>query len=200
MVLGGAYQPPQRQPMDLACHHLETIWQEKTTRETSEAVERWPGQILERHDMAEDSTRQGTLEAACWGICPTTGHNGCLMMMNMNKVGSVTALRTFQQLTSQNKRNTSIFCTHSAVYGETGRLFCSLSLSMNCWTFHSMRVNSSTSRMSSIRINIICLSIFFYLDQQYCSNSSFTTFMGYLVVQKKIHSCCRPIFLTRLSF
>ena len=25
MVLGRAYQPPQRQPMDLACHHLETI-------------------------------------------------------------------------------------------------------------------------------------------------------------------------------
>ena len=25
MVLGRAYQPPQRQPLDLACHHLETI-------------------------------------------------------------------------------------------------------------------------------------------------------------------------------
>ena len=25
MVLGRAYQPPQRRPMDLACHHLETI-------------------------------------------------------------------------------------------------------------------------------------------------------------------------------
>ena len=24
---GRAYQPPQRRPMDLACHHLETIWQ-----------------------------------------------------------------------------------------------------------------------------------------------------------------------------
>ena len=65
MVLGRAYQPPQRQPMDLACHHLETIWQEKTTRETSQAVERRPGQILGRHDMAEDSTRQGNLETAC---------------------------------------------------------------------------------------------------------------------------------------
>ena len=118
MVLGRAYQPPQRQPMDLACHHLETIWQENTTRETSQAVERRPGQILERHDMAEDSTRQGNVEAACWGLCTTTGHNGCLIMMNMNKVGSATALRTCQQLTSQNKRNTSIFCTHSAVSGE----------------------------------------------------------------------------------
>ena len=80
MVLGRAYQPPQRRPMDLACHQLETIWQEKTTRETSQAMERRPGQILERHDMAEESTRQGSLETACWGLRPTTGHNGCLMM------------------------------------------------------------------------------------------------------------------------
>ena len=42
MVLGRAYQPPQRRQMDLARHHLETIWQEKTTRETSQAVERRP--------------------------------------------------------------------------------------------------------------------------------------------------------------
>ena len=83
MVLGRAYQPPQRRPMDLARHHLETIWQEKTSRETSQAVERRPGQILERHDMTEDSTRQGHLETTCWGLRPTTGHNGCLMMMMM---------------------------------------------------------------------------------------------------------------------
>ena len=83
MVLGRAYQPPQRRPMDLACHHLETIWQENTTRETSQAVERRPRQILERHDMAEESTRQGNLETARWGLRPTTGHNGCLMMMMM---------------------------------------------------------------------------------------------------------------------
>ena len=25
MVLGRVYQPPQRRPMDIACHHLETI-------------------------------------------------------------------------------------------------------------------------------------------------------------------------------
>ena len=81
MVLGRAYQPPHRRPMDLACHHLETIWQEKTTRETSQAVERRSRQVLERHDMAEESTRQGNLETACWGLRPTTGHNGCLMMM-----------------------------------------------------------------------------------------------------------------------
>ena len=82
MVLGRAYQPPERRPMELACHHLETMWQEKTTRETSQAVERRPRPILERHDMAAESTRQGNLETACWGLRPTTGHNGCLMMMN----------------------------------------------------------------------------------------------------------------------
>ena len=66
MVMGRAYQPPQRQQMDLAYRHLEIIRQEKTTRETSQAVDRRPGrQILERHDMAEDSTRQGNLETAC---------------------------------------------------------------------------------------------------------------------------------------
>ena len=41
--------------MNLTCHHLETIRQEKTTRETSEAVDRRPGQILECHDLAEDN-------------------------------------------------------------------------------------------------------------------------------------------------
>ena len=50
--------------MDLACHHLETT-KENMTMETSQAVERRPGQILERHDLAEDSTRQGNLETAC---------------------------------------------------------------------------------------------------------------------------------------
>ena len=55
MVLGRANQPPQRQPMD----------QEKTTRETSQAMKRRPGQILERHDMTEDSTRPAKLETAC---------------------------------------------------------------------------------------------------------------------------------------
>ena len=37
---------------------------ENTTRVASQAVERRPGQRLERHDLAEDSTRQGNLEAA----------------------------------------------------------------------------------------------------------------------------------------
>ena len=33
--------------------------------------------------MAEESTSQGNLEMACWGLCPTMGHNGYLMMMMM---------------------------------------------------------------------------------------------------------------------
>ena len=63
-----------------------TTWRpyDKKRRETSQAVERRPGQILERHDMAEDSTRQGHLETTCWGLRPTTGHNGCLMMLMIN--------------------------------------------------------------------------------------------------------------------
>ena len=36
-----------------------------TTRETSQAVERRPRQILERHDVAAESTRQSNLETAC---------------------------------------------------------------------------------------------------------------------------------------
>ena len=42
-----------------------TIRQENTSRETSQAVKRRPGQILERHDLAKDSTRQANLEMAC---------------------------------------------------------------------------------------------------------------------------------------
>ena len=41
---------------DLTCHHLDTIRQEKATRETSQAAERRPGQILERQYLTENST------------------------------------------------------------------------------------------------------------------------------------------------
>ena len=53
---------------------------DRKRRETSQAVERRPGQISERHDLAEDSTRQANLEVACWGLRPTTVHYGCTMM------------------------------------------------------------------------------------------------------------------------
>ena len=46
-------------------HDLETIRQENMTRKTSQMMERRPGQILEGHDLAEDSARQGNLETAC---------------------------------------------------------------------------------------------------------------------------------------
>ena len=83
MVPGRAHQPPQTRQMDLECHHLETIRQENVTRETSHAVKRRSGQILERHDLAEDSTRQANLEEACRDLRPTTGHYGFPMMMMM---------------------------------------------------------------------------------------------------------------------
>ena len=37
----------------------------KDDKGDSQAVERRPGQILERHDVAEESTIQGNLETAC---------------------------------------------------------------------------------------------------------------------------------------
>ena len=55
----------------------------KDDMEDQVAVERRPRQILERRDMAEESTIHGYLETACCGLPPTTGHNGCLMMMMM---------------------------------------------------------------------------------------------------------------------
>ena len=60
VVLGRTHQPPQRRPMGLACRHWETIRQEKTTRETSQAVEGRPGQILERH------IPRVNMAAQCW--------------------------------------------------------------------------------------------------------------------------------------
>ena len=53
--------------------------QENMTRETSQAMQIWPGQ-----DIAEDSARQANLEAvslSCAVLRPTTGHYGSPMMM-----------------------------------------------------------------------------------------------------------------------
>ena len=50
----------------------------------SQAEERRPGQILEGHDLAEDSARQANMETAC--LHPTMGHYGCPMMMMVNGV------------------------------------------------------------------------------------------------------------------
>ena len=68
--------------------HLETIRQQHydmggRTRDTSQAVERRPGQVglEERHDLAENSAVQVNLKAAWWSIRPTTGLYDCPMMM-----------------------------------------------------------------------------------------------------------------------
>ena len=62
VVLGRASKTADGPPVP---HHFETTQQEQTTREISHAVERRPGQILKRHDLAEDSARQANLEMAC---------------------------------------------------------------------------------------------------------------------------------------
>ena len=38
----------------------------------SQAMERQPRHILKGYDLAGDTTRQANLDAACWGIRPTT--------------------------------------------------------------------------------------------------------------------------------
>ena len=47
-------------------------------RDTSQAVKRRPGQILEGHDLAEDSTTQANLETACMD----SPNNGTLRLLN----------------------------------------------------------------------------------------------------------------------
>ena len=64
VVPGRAHQRPQSRPINHTCRYLETI-QKTMTRETSQSVERRPGQILGRHDLAEDRARQVKLEATC---------------------------------------------------------------------------------------------------------------------------------------
>jgi len=54
-------------------------------------VEKRTRRLLEGHLLAEDSARYASVEAACWGLCPTSGHYGCTMMMMMMKI-----LATFQ--------------------------------------------------------------------------------------------------------
>ena len=82
MVLARAYQPPQRRPMDLACHYLETIYFYDKKRQGRPA-KRWRGD-LDKYWIYTiwQRTAQYRL-TACWGIRPTTGQCGCLMMMMM---------------------------------------------------------------------------------------------------------------------
>ena len=62
------------------------IRQENTTRETNQAVERRPGQILEGQDLAEDITRQ-----ADGMLRPSSNHGtlyGCPMVMMNGEIVS----------------------------------------------------------------------------------------------------------------
>ena len=61
------------------CHHA-SMRQENATWEISQAVERRPGQILERHDLAEDITRQANLHGYSM-LMPSPNH-GTLRLPN----------------------------------------------------------------------------------------------------------------------
>ena len=62
--------------------HYKTIKENKGDQPISGETT-WTTLILERHDLAENSTRQSNLEMACCYLRPTTGHYGCPMMMMM---------------------------------------------------------------------------------------------------------------------
>ena len=65
MVMGRAYQPPQRRLTDGPCVSLVGDHMTRKDDKGDQPSGGRPGQILERHDMAEDSTRQSNLETAC---------------------------------------------------------------------------------------------------------------------------------------
>ena len=61
VVMGRAHRPHQRRQRNFTFNHSETIRQENATNEANQAVERRPGQLLERHDLADDSARLANL-------------------------------------------------------------------------------------------------------------------------------------------
>ena len=69
IILGRAYHPFQRRPMDLTCHHLETIYDKKSRQ--GRPAKRWRDDLDKYWSdtiymyMAEDSTMQGNLETTC---------------------------------------------------------------------------------------------------------------------------------------
>ena len=71
--------------MNLWTYEPSDLWAvtRKDDKEASQTLEKRPGQILEGHDVAEDSTRQANLEMAWWG--PSTEHYGCPMMMTTKR-------------------------------------------------------------------------------------------------------------------
>ena len=64
MVLGRAYQPPQRQPMDLAGHHLETI---DKKRRQGRPAKRWRDDLDKywSDTIWQRTAQDGNLETAC---------------------------------------------------------------------------------------------------------------------------------------
>ena len=56
MVLGRAHQPPQRRPMDLACHHLETIMTRKDDKgdKPSSGETTWTNTGATRYGSGQD--------------------------------------------------------------------------------------------------------------------------------------------------
>ena len=93
-----------------------TTWRPQDKRPCSQAVERRPGQILERHDMAENSTRRASMEVTCWSLRPNMGYCGCPMMTKhmyrpyINVHGKLvqTAARGFTTFTRGNARRTTV--------------------------------------------------------------------------------------------
>ena len=75
MVLDGTNEPPQRRPMDVRCHNLETTRQEKTDKgdQPSGGETTW-----KKH--WRDIICHGT---ACWYIRPCTRYWACPMMIIM---------------------------------------------------------------------------------------------------------------------
>ena len=63
MVHDRSRQPHQRRQLDHVCHHLDTIRQEKTTRETRQVTERRHEQIVNGHDSVEYSASMANVEA-----------------------------------------------------------------------------------------------------------------------------------------
>ena len=76
-----------------------------TTRETIQAVERRPEQLLERHDMAENSTRHVNLETACEAfaqprdtLLPIDDDADCNFHISLSKYCRATGLTCFAMI------------------------------------------------------------------------------------------------------
>ena len=66
-----------------------TTWRpyDKQIQQEDQPLKRWIDDLdmLERHDMAEDSTRQANLETVCWGLRLTTGQYDCQWLLYISR-------------------------------------------------------------------------------------------------------------------